>query len=75
MLARIAVYKQEVILLSSSGEAPYKLERESNYGVIIIGNREASEIIHGSHNVLWSFKGGWQDINMLSKAAAMDEIY
>jgi hypothetical protein len=52
MLARIAVYKQEVILLSSSGEAPYKLERESNYGVIIIGNREASEIIHGSHNVL-----------------------
>jgi hypothetical protein len=24
---------------------------------------------------LWSFKGGWQDINMLSQAAAMDEIY
>ena len=52
MLALIAVYRQEAILLSTSVEEPYKLERESNYGVIIIGNREVSDINHGSHNVL-----------------------
>ena len=52
MFALIAVNRQEATLPSSSREEPYKLERESNNDVIIIGNREASEIIHGSHNVL-----------------------